>query len=116
MRLLAARSAAARMKQRWITLPYFLNHYKYGRHIKWSVGSVAAFTGLYYLDQEFYARTFQRNFRTIWNGICLTLDYKLNFQPGKDIEAVHQRSAERILKVCQQNGYVLPLIIHHSST
>lgn len=58
------------------------------------------------MDSELNAQTFQRNIRTLWNGLCITLDYKLFFHPGADVNTIHQRVAERILYTCQKNAYV----------
>jgi len=41
------------------------------------------FGGLYFADKKLYASTFQRNARTLWTGLVVALDYKLNFAPGK---------------------------------
>jgi hypothetical protein len=60
--------------------------------------------GFYYWDTEFNAKALQRNFRTLWNGILITWDYKVNFTPAADIDAIHQRTADRILYTCQKNG------------
>ena len=62
--------------------------------------------GGYVLDKYAYASTFERNFRTVVAGVLITLDYKLNFQPGdpSKIDQLHQRVAERIFNVCKKNG------------
>ena len=65
---------------------------------------MAMFTAAYYIDSEFNAKTFQRNLRTLYHGICLTFNYKFRFKPGADINAIHQDAAERILVTCQKNG------------
>lgn len=65
---------------------------------------ISAFTTFYYVDSEWNACTIQRNLRTLYNGIALTLEYKLRFKPGADIEQIHRNCAERILSTCQKNG------------
>jgi aarF domain-containing kinase len=65
---------------------------------------VAGLSTAYWIDSEFNACTFQRNIRTLWNGLCITLDYKLFFHPGADVSSIHQRVAERILYTCQKNA------------
>ena len=41
-----------------------------------------------------------------FDRVCIGLDYKLNFQPGKGdkIDDLHERVAQRILRVCKSNG------------
>ncbi|KAJ3134789.1 hypothetical protein HDU90_004819 [Geranomyces variabilis] len=60
----------------------------------------------YGFDTFAYDQTLQRNVRTLYNGAIVTLDYKLNFVPGKveSIDALHERVAARILDVCRRNG------------
>ncbi|PKK75131.1 ABC1-domain-containing protein [Rhizophagus irregularis] len=62
--------------------------------------------GIYLIDDKYNARTLQRNSLTIWNGICIGLDYKINFRPekGDKIDDLHERVAQRILRVCKFNG------------
>ncbi|RIA79080.1 ABC1 family-domain-containing protein [Glomus cerebriforme] len=64
------------------------------------------FGGIYLIDDRYNARTLQRNSLTIWNGICIGLDYKINFRPdkGDKIDDLHERVAQRILRVCKSNG------------
>lgn len=62
--------------------------------------------GIYLIDDKYNARTLQRNGLTVWNGLCIGLDYKINFRPGKGdkIDDLHERVAQRILRVCKSNG------------
>ncbi|RHZ82009.1 hypothetical protein Glove_115g30 [Diversispora epigaea] len=62
--------------------------------------------GIYLVDDKLNARTLQRNALTAWNGLCIGLDYKINFRPGKGdkIEELHERVANRILNICRSNG------------
>lgn len=60
----------------------------------------------YWIDSEFNAKTVQRNLRTLWNGLLITADYKIFFRPGADLDAIHQRVADRILQTCQKNAQV----------
>ncbi|KAL0489996.1 ABC1 family protein [Acrasis kona] len=61
---------------------------------------------LYEIDTHFYARTFQRNLRTILTGIKIIADYKLNFTPEKadKISNLHTRVAEDLYRVCTTNA------------
>ena len=81
-----------------------MNFFK--KHQKKFYYTAIGLTSLYCLDRFYYASTFERNLRTIYNAIVFTIDYKLNFQPGdsKLIEALHERVAKRILNVCKKNG------------
>ena len=67
-------------------------------------GSATALAGAYLLDSEFNAKAFQRNFRTLWNGLCITYEYKVNFREDSDVNLIHEKVADRILHTCQQNG------------
>ncbi|KIM29483.1 hypothetical protein M408DRAFT_114122 [Serendipita vermifera MAFF 305830] len=61
---------------------------------------------LFTWDYYFGARTLSRNTRTVYNGILIVLDYKLNYDTN-DIDkmnGVHERSAQRLLHVCRKNG------------
>lgn len=78
--------------------------------------ALALGTTAWALDKYAYDSTLKRNIRTLYNGLLITLDYKLNFVPGNasDIEALHERVAKRILDVCKKNGIsywyiILPL-------
>ncbi|CAG8527790.1 8814_t:CDS:10 [Diversispora eburnea] len=78
--------------------------------IRNSVRRIAILTGfiggIYLVDDKLNARTLQRNALTAWNGLCIGLDYKINFRPGKGdkIEELHERVANRILNTCRSNG------------
>lgn len=73
-------------------------------------GSALLGTGLYAYDSRTEAQLMTRNFRTFYNGLALAIDYKLNFKPGnsaKDtlhIEQLHERVANRIFDVFENNG------------
>ncbi|KAI3649752.1 hypothetical protein MP228_005384 [Amoeboaphelidium protococcarum] len=58
----------------------------------------------YVVDDRLYAKSIQRNLRTLYNGVMITYEYKVNFGPNADIDAIHQRVADRILHTCQKNG------------
>jgi aarF domain-containing kinase len=64
------------------------------------VASVWAF------DKYFYYSTIQRNLKTLFAGAIITIDYKLNFNADNvdNIDALHERTAKRILDVCKSNG------------
>jgi aarF domain-containing kinase len=58
-------------------------------------------------DKWYGARVLSRNTRAIWAAVQLAMDYKWNFQANRsadELSALHRRSAERILNVCQKNG------------
>ncbi|CAG8682740.1 7609_t:CDS:2, partial [Acaulospora morrowiae] len=67
---------------------------------------ISASGGIYFADDKMNARTLQRNTLTVWNGLCIGLDYKINFRPGMGdkIDDLHERVANRILNVCRSNG------------
>ncbi|KAI9208141.1 ABC1 family-domain-containing protein [Polychytrium aggregatum] len=76
------------------------------RHIR-RLGYFAGFVAAGWLaDEHLNYSTFGRNLRTLFVGALVTLDYKLNFVPGKaeSIGNLHQRVANRVLEVCQENG------------
>jgi aarF domain-containing kinase len=64
--------------------------------------------GVYNLDSRSDGQLVARNFRTFYNGVALAIDYKLNFKPGdmdgKNIDALHERVANRIFDVFEKNG------------
>jgi aarF domain-containing kinase len=64
----------------------------------------ATLTALYVIDTEFNARTIQRTLRTLYNGVWITYEYKINFEPGADVDAIHRRVATRILDTCKRNA------------
>jgi aarF domain-containing kinase len=70
--------------------------------------AIALGTGvtLYEIDKHLYARTFQRNLRTIAAGVLIIADYKLNFTPEKadKISDLHTRVAQRLYNVCTENA------------
>ncbi|TPX32412.1 hypothetical protein SmJEL517_g04447 [Synchytrium microbalum] len=56
-------------------------------------------------DNTLNYSTFTRDLRTLVAGAILSVDYKLNFQPGEGrVEGVHQRASKLILDTCLQNG------------
>lgn len=62
-----------------------------------------AFIVLYGYDKIFHASAFARSFRCVYDLLVVGLDYKLNFSEGKDIEALHERCAERIYNLMIHN-------------
>ncbi|KAF8317772.1 uncharacterized protein EI90DRAFT_3293460 [Cantharellus anzutake] len=56
-------------------------------------------------DDKYNDRTITRNFRTAYHGILVAIDYKFNFNPDSidAIDALHERAAERLLRVCEKN-------------
>ncbi|RUS28815.1 ABC1 family-domain-containing protein [Jimgerdemannia flammicorona] len=64
------------------------------------------FAGLYVYDEKANAQVLQRNTRTLYNGLVLAADYKLNFtaKNAAGIDDLHERVARRLLHVCKANG------------
>lgn len=60
----------------------------------------------YEIDTHLNASVLQRNVRTAVAGAQIALDYKFNFDPSdaRSVEALHERCAERLLRVCEANG------------
>ncbi|KAJ3035918.1 hypothetical protein HDV00_003319 [Rhizophlyctis rosea] len=77
--------------------------YKSVRRTAYGVGAGATVWGV---DKFYFHSTLERNLRTITAGLIILADYKLNFVPGKvdEIDQLHERTAKRILDVCQKNG------------
>ncbi|VDC04318.1 unnamed protein product [Peniophora sp. CBMAI 1063] len=76
---------------------------KYGRRIAYTAG----FVGLgYVVDNQFYASTFTRNFRTLYTCAIIVADYKFNFTQEKSaqIEDLHGRVAQRLFDLFTGNG------------
>ncbi|KAF9236791.1 ABC1 family-domain-containing protein [Melanogaster broomeanus] len=61
---------------------------------------------LWFVDKEFNASAIGRNIRTLWTCAMITLDYKINFQPGKAdrIPQLHERVADRMYNLFTSNG------------
>jgi aarF domain-containing kinase len=76
------------------------------RHLKRIGIAATGITGLYCFDKYFYYSTIQRNLKTLVAGVIITIDYKLNFNADNaaNIDALHERTAKRILNVCKSNG------------
>lgn len=78
--------------------------------LRYSLGAGLIGTGIYAYDSRSEAQLLGRNVRTFYNGIALAVDYKLNFKPGHSeeeglrIEKLHERVANRIFDVFEQNG------------
>jgi aarF domain-containing kinase len=83
---------------------------QYRRSLKWGrrLLCFSAVTGaLYLIDTQLYASAIARSLRTFGLGICVAIDYKLNFRPRPfvgTIEDLHRRNAERLFSLLHQNG------------
>ncbi|KAG1460769.1 hypothetical protein G6F56_005872 [Rhizopus delemar] len=75
------------------------------RHKKLGLSTGLLF-GIYSYDSHSEAQVLCRNLRTFYNGIAVAVDYKLNFKPTQlsSIESLHERVANRIFDVFEQNG------------
>eukprot|EP01117_Protostelium_nocturnum_P012258 TRINITY_DN4509_c0_g1_i1.p1 TRINITY_DN4509_c0_g1~~TRINITY_DN4509_c0_g1_i1.p1 ORF type:complete len:538 (+),score=177.24 TRINITY_DN4509_c0_g1_i1:126-1739(+) len=73
---------------------------------KLGVGIASSVVGLFAWDYQFNAETIRRNLRTVYNGIHIALDYKLNFteKTAASYDELHERVAQRLLRVCRKNG------------
>lgn len=80
------------------------------KRFRYGVGTGIIASGIYNYDSRSEAQLITRNVRTFYNGIALAVDYKLNFKPGISaedtlhIEKLHERVANRIFDVFEQNG------------
>lgn len=78
--------------------------------LRFTAGAGLVGTGIYAYDSRSEAQLVGRNVRTFYNGVALAIDYKLNFKPGHSkeeglhIEQLHERVANRIFDVFEQNG------------
>ncbi|KAF6756514.1 ABC1 family-domain-containing protein [Ephemerocybe angulata] len=61
---------------------------------------------LYAWDRYYNASAIRRNLRTLQTCAMITIDYKLNFTPGKSeqIPELHERVAERMYNLLTSNG------------
>lgn len=68
--------------------------------------AITAGTAVYAFDKYFYYSTLQRNLKTLYTGLYITIDYKLNFNADNadKIDELHERTANRILELCKANG------------
>ncbi|KAG1052991.1 hypothetical protein G6F43_004899 [Rhizopus delemar] len=89
-------------------MSYYLR--RLSRRTKATLGTSLLGFGLYSYDSRSEAQILGRNVRTFYNGIAVALDYKINFKPGpskedsEKIEKLHERVANRIFDVFEQNG------------
>ncbi|KAI9904079.1 hypothetical protein N3K66_000608 [Trichothecium roseum] len=64
--------------------------------------------GAYLVDRQVYSSGLLRTTRTFGTGLIIALDYKLNFRPDPwvsgGIQDLHNRSAERVFNLLQNNG------------
>ncbi|CAO1628519.1 unnamed protein product [Parajaminaea phylloscopi] len=60
---------------------------------------------LYIIDENFQARTLQRNLLTAYTGISIALDYKLHFDRDDPdaVAGLHERCADRLFSACEKN-------------
>jgi aarF domain-containing kinase len=57
----------------------------------------------YVVDTTFNASAITRAFRCVYHLSIIGIDYKLNFKEGRDIDALHNRSADRLYKLLISN-------------
>lgn len=57
----------------------------------------------YVYDSYFNANVISRTVRTVYTFATIALDYKLNFEEGKDIQALHLRTAEKVYDLMVTN-------------
>ncbi|KAI8888162.1 ABC1-domain-containing protein [Backusella circina FSU 941] len=78
------------------------------RPFRLALGAGLIGSGVYSIDNRSDGQLVARNFRTFYNGVALAIDYKLNFKPGdtdgKNIDALHERVANRLFDVIEKNG------------
>jgi aarF domain-containing kinase len=68
--------------------------------------TAVGFLGLYQCDKQFNCSAVWRNVKTLYTALHVTIDYKWNFVPEKSeqISDLHRRTAQRIFKLCKDNG------------
>lgn len=78
------------------------------RSNRWTklIGTVSVLSLIYAWDQTRNAEAITRTLRTAYNGVVMAVDFKLSFSPEKSeqIDALHQRIANRINHLCNTNG------------
>ncbi|PRT56849.1 ABC1 family protein C10F6.14c [Wickerhamiella sorbophila] len=65
--------------------------------------TAGAGTAIFLWDQYFNSQALSRTGRTIFVASLVGLDYKINWGPDKDIEALHDRSARRVYDLIIKN-------------
>jgi aarF domain-containing kinase len=70
---------------------------------KFLIGSSVALGTLYGVDTFYWDTTCQRTVRAFYVLSRIGLDYKFNFEEGKDIMALHERNAERLFNLLIKN-------------
>ena len=67
--------------------------------------AVSAMAALYIYDTTVQSKAAQRNLRAVLTAALIVADYKFRFrESAADLDAVHARTAQRILRTCQHNG------------
>ncbi|PWN51393.1 ABC1-domain-containing protein [Violaceomyces palustris] len=97
-----------RSKPAGTTIPAADSKPRSARRSKWrrrTVGLVGLTALAWAVDEHLNARTAQRNLLTAWTGLQIGLDYKFNFDRDnlESINALHERSAARLMNVCEKN-------------
>lgn len=67
------------------------------------VGAATTFTAAYAFDRLLWDDTLQRTAKSFYTLSRIGLDYKMNFEEGKDIMALHQRSSDRLFDLLMAN-------------
>ncbi|ANB14789.1 Mcp2p [Sugiyamaella lignohabitans] len=67
------------------------------------IGVGIAGAAFYSFDRYFNASAITRSARCVYDILFIGLDYKFNFEKGKDIEALHKRSADRLFALISAN-------------
>lgn len=73
-----------------------------------ALGLVVLGTAGYFYDKHFNAHAISRTIHTVYTLSTIALDYKLNFDEDKDIQALHLRTADKIydLMVANKGLYI----------
>ncbi|KAK9478802.1 ABC1 family-domain-containing protein [Lipomyces japonicus] len=74
---------------------------KWRKRLFWVSASLGA---LYTFDYVSLDQAIVRNLRCILTLSIIAADYKLNFEEGKDIKALHTRTANRVYDLIEANG------------
>lgn len=106
------------------------------RRTVYQAGSLIAAGGIityYWPELTFAGRTLRRAGRTAWTVACISLDYRRHYEQGPDEDApaptmdelmalrkrqglVHERAAERLLRLFEHNGGIYIKVGQHLST
>lgn len=68
-----------------------------------ALAATVAGAGVYTYDRLFNDRVIARTVYAYTKAVQMAVDYKMNFEEGKDIPALHERNAQRLYKLITHN-------------